>query len=58
MKESLDKTIPQICDYFGTSSFKTIAKELRKYDRNVEEHYASFLETQKIWAKIVNFIKD
>ena len=58
MKEGLDKTIPQICDYFGTSSFKTIAKELKKYDRNVEEHYASFLETQKIWAKIVNFIKD
>ena len=54
MTEGLQRTIPKICDYFGTTSFKTIIKELKKYDKNVEEHYARFLEAQRIWANIVH----
>lgn len=57
MKQGLNDTIPQICTYFGTSIFETVLKELYKYDRNVEKHYQGFLETQRIWGKIMKSIK-
>lgn len=57
MKEGLNKTIPKICDYFGTTSFQTVSKELKKYDKNVENHYKGFLETQRIWNNIMESAK-
>ncbi|NCB41953.1 MAG: hypothetical protein EOM59_04975 [Clostridia bacterium] len=58
MKDGLAQTIPKICDYFGTPSFQNVAKELNKYDKNVEAHYKSFLETQNVWNKIMHSLKN
>jgi len=53
MREQLNETLPKICAYFGQSDFIKISAELEKYHRNVEKHYREFLETQRIWAKIM-----
>jgi hypothetical protein len=53
MREQLNETLPKICAYFGKSDFIKILAELEEYHRNVEKHYREFLETQRIWAKIM-----
>ncbi len=57
MKEKLNKTLPAICSYFGTNAFFDILKELENYDKNVGKHYQEFLETQRIWGKIMESSK-
>jgi len=57
MKDGLSQTIPKICDYFETSSFRNVLKELNKYDKNVEAHYEDFLKTQEVWSKIMHSLK-
>jgi len=56
MREQIAATLPSICAYFGRDDFMNIAKELDRYDKNVEKHYQQFLDTQKIWSKISNFL--
>lgn len=56
IRERLSATLPKICDYFGTSEFMNISKELERYHKNVKKHYEQFLETQQIWAKISEFL--
>ena len=53
MREQLNETLPKICAYFGKPDFIKVLTELEKYHRNVEKHYREFLETQRIWAKIM-----
>jgi hypothetical protein len=53
MREQLKKEIPKICEYFGNDDFGNILNEFEEYTKNVEKHYAEFLETQRIWAKIM-----
>lgn len=53
MTEKLSKTLPSICDYFGTNIFFDILKELEKYEKNVGKHYQEFLETKRVWGKII-----
>ena len=53
MREQLNETLPKICAYFGKPDFIRILAELEEYHRNVEKHYREFLETQRIWAKIM-----
>ncbi|WP_339061061.1 hypothetical protein [Tepidibacillus marianensis] len=53
MREQLNKTLPKICAYFGKPDFIKVSAELEKYHRNVKKHYREFLETQRIWAKIM-----
>ncbi|MHB1405779.1 MAG: hypothetical protein ACYCV0_09325 [Desulfitobacteriaceae bacterium] len=53
MREQLHETLPKICTYFGKPDFIKVSAELEKYHRNVEKHYREFLETQRIWAKIM-----
>ena len=58
MREQLKETLPKICTYFGQPNFIKILAELEKYHKNVEKHYREFLETQRIWAKIMeHFVK-
>jgi hypothetical protein len=33
-----------------------IAIELDKYHRNVKKHYTEYLEIQRIWVKICNYL--
>lgn len=53
MRIKLNETLPKICTYFGKSEFINISAELEKYNKNVKKHYREFLETQRIWAKIM-----
>jgi len=53
MLEQLNETLPKICAYFGQPDFINVLAELEKYHKNVKKHYREFLETQRIWAKIM-----
>lgn len=53
MKKQLNETLPKICAFFGQPDFMNVLPELEKYHKNVEKHYREFLETQSIWAKIM-----
>ncbi len=53
MRQQLKKTLPKLCAYFEYPDFTNILSELEKYHKNVEKHYLEFLETQRIWAKIM-----
>lgn len=53
MEEQLNATLPKVCDYFERPDFINVLGELEKYNRNVEKHYKEFLETKRIWAKIM-----
>lgn len=53
MTSDLITTLPLICQYFHNDDFMNILKELAKYDKVVEKHYNDFLETQRIWAKVM-----
>jgi hypothetical protein len=54
IREQLNETLPKICAYFGKPDFIKVLDELEEYHRNVEKHYREFLETQRIWAKIMD----
>ncbi len=56
MREQIATTLPSVCAYFGREDFMNIAKELDRYDKNVQKHYQQFLNTQEIWAKICQFL--
>ncbi|MCX5780076.1 MAG: hypothetical protein NTV45_04525, partial [Firmicutes bacterium] len=53
MRSQLATTLPKICAYFGEPGFINIMAELDKYHKNVRKHHREFLETQRIWAKIM-----
>ena len=57
MRKNLSATLPSICNYFKTKEFMNVLKELDYYDKDVKKHYDQFLETQRIWSKIIQFIK-
>ena len=56
MREQLTVTLPKICAYFGQPDFMNVLAELEKYNKNVKKHYHEFLETQRIWAKIMEHL--
>ena len=53
MRDQLKEILPKICAYFGKPDFIKVLAELNKYDKNVKKHYNEFIETQRIWAKIM-----
>lgn len=53
MRRRLNETLPKICAYFDQPDFMNILTELEKYHKDVKTHYHDFLETQRIWAKIM-----
>ncbi|MEZ4357792.1 MAG: hypothetical protein R2876_04080 [Eubacteriales bacterium] len=56
IRSKLEITIPKVCEFFENENFKNIYKELERYHRNVEKHYADFQDAQNIWGKIKDFI--
>ncbi|MDF9410015.1 hypothetical protein L7E55_16970 [Pelotomaculum isophthalicicum JI] len=56
MRQQLGETLPKLCNYFNRKEFMNIAIELEKYHSNVQKHYKEFLEIQRIWAKICNYL--
>ena len=53
MRKQLAETLPKICAYFGQQDFMNVLPELEKYHKNVKKHYNEFLETQRIWVKVM-----
>ena len=53
MRKQLSETLPKVCPCFQQPKFMTVLTELEKYNRNVKKHYSDFMETQRIWAKIM-----
>lgn len=53
MRQQLEETLPKICEYFGRPDFIKVLDELEKYNKNVKKHYDEFIETQRVWAKIM-----
>jgi hypothetical protein len=59
MKKNLEEVLPGVCAYFNEPNFKNVLIELDEYDKNVENHYQAYLETQEVWAKIMeHYAKD
>ena len=58
IREQLKKTLPKICAYFDNVDFMKVLTELEEYHKKVEKHYSEFLETQRIWAKIMEHFSD
>lgn len=56
MREQLTATLPSICAYFRRQDFMRVLQELDYYDKNVDEHYQEYLETQRMWAKILQYL--
>ena len=54
IRERLDATLPTVCAYFGCDDFMKIRDELETYHADVRRHHLQFLETQRIWSKIVH----
>lgn len=55
IRKQLNEVLPKICTYFNQLAFMNILTELEKYHSNVKKHHQEFLETQRIWAKIMNY---
>ena len=53
MQKQLNETLPKISAYFGKPEFINVLTELEKYHKNVKKHYFEFLETKRVWAKIM-----
>jgi len=53
MRSQLKETLPKVCGFFGQPKFVKLIDELDKYDRNVKKHYREFMETKRIWEKIM-----
>ncbi len=53
MNDKLKHTLPFICSYFGIKDFMNISRELEKYSAATKKHYDGFIETKRIWSKIL-----
>jgi len=57
MREHLASTLPSISAFFDCPSFMNINSELEQYHRNVKKHYRQFLETQRVWRRITDYLE-
>ena len=53
MRRQLNQTLPRLCEFFQDPEFMNILTEFEKYNRNVKKHHREFLETQRIWSKMM-----
>lgn len=58
MRQQLKEVLPKICDYFGQPDFLKVLTELEKYNKNVKKHYSDFIETQRVWAKLMDYLAE
>jgi hypothetical protein len=56
MKRKLIKSIPRVCEYFDRNEFMNVITELNRYDKNVEKHYQQYMEAQRAWAKVTDYL--
>lgn len=51
-KENLEKSIPKMNKLFKTCDFNCLLEELNKYNKEVENHYNEYIQTNKVWENI------
>lgn len=56
IRERLDAILPKISAFFNRDDFANLSTELERYNKNVKKHYNEYLETQKIWRNICDFL--
>lgn len=56
MRQQLKMALPKICEYFHQPNFVEILHEFEKYNRNVQKHYQEFVETQRIWSDLMEYL--
>lgn len=56
MRQQLKTALPKICEYFNQPNFVEILHEFEKYHRNVRKHYQEFVETQRIWSDLMEYL--
>jgi len=55
-REKLIKSIPKMSTYFNMKDFENIMGELDRYNQDVEVHYQQFIEVQRLWRKIEEYL--
>jgi hypothetical protein len=58
VQNDLQATLPKLSAYFDKADFMHILRELKKYHHSVEQHYQLFLQTQSVWAKVMDFFDE
>jgi hypothetical protein len=53
MKKNLQEVLPDVCAFFNEPNFNNVLIELDEYDKNVESHYKTYLETQVVWSIVM-----
>lgn len=57
MEKCLIETLPKICEYFQRDDFMKVLPELRKYNKNVKQHFKEYEEAQGVWSRITSLYK-
>lgn len=57
VQEKLERGSIKINQLFPNSDFTQLPHIMKEYDKNVEEHYQEFLDTNEIWNKIKISVK-
>lgn len=52
MEKKLTCIVPKLNDIFNGNCFSVLIEELKKYDQDVEKHYADYIRTNEIWNKL------
>lgn len=52
MVEKLNIIVPKLNDIFEDDCFTSLLEELKKYDKEVEQHYEDYKRTNEIWNEL------
>ncbi len=58
MRRKLGEVLPAIAAYFDCPDFANILPELEKYNKNVKKHYHEFMETKRVWARMMEYFAE
>lgn len=58
IKEKLEISIPKIDMLFHTANFREVIVALNEADKNVKRHYNDYIETNNVWNKLKECIKN
>ena len=56
MRRQLSLVLPKMCEYFDDPHFMKVLDELDYYHRNVKKHHRHFMDIQRIWTKLTQYL--
>ena len=48
----LQEIVPKLNEIFNDNCFSVLLEELKKYDKDVEQHYKDYIRTNEIWKEL------